>query len=454
MFNGRKKKTGDVISLDLLRELTQSRMRPVELDKLCQAHPDLVFLKEAFRQSDVMEKEDLPLQGLLQVNETLKLLTNMTQVKQLLLDVSQQAAMVETISSASQENAASTQHIADAVAKTSESVRTAAGLSQENRQLSVETRKNISVAHDEIMDARDCMNAVRKQTTEIDRLVEIITAVAEQTNLLALNAAIEAARAGESGRGFAVVADEIKKLAEGTKESVNTIRINVQALQSGISQAAGLIEHASGTFRKGQDDVERLTERIQLTEVETAKAGENADRIRNSIQEQSAVCEEIASSTHVIHEKTLSLMETGRHVGKGLHAVSRSLTAARTTLSNAVANPSADTALRMSITDHLNWRWRIYNMILGYEQIQESGLGDHTNCRLGHWVSGPARQIGAIQSEISALEKPHAQLHSLAGEAVKACRSGNMSAAEARLADMDRVSGIIVSLLESMLKKV
>ncbi len=47
--------------------------------------------------------------------------------------------------------------------------------------------------------------------------------ISSQTNILVLNIAIEAVRAGDSERGFAVVTSSTRRLAEGTKKSVEDI---------------------------------------------------------------------------------------------------------------------------------------------------------------------------------------------------------------------------------------
>ncbi|MEO1253921.1 MAG: methyl-accepting chemotaxis protein, partial [Bacteroidota bacterium] len=68
-------------------------------------------------------------------------------------------------------------------------------------------------------DTNQSIEVLKERSSEITRVLSIITDIAAQTNLLALNAAIEAAQAGDAGRGFAVVAEEIRKLAEDSRNS-------------------------------------------------------------------------------------------------------------------------------------------------------------------------------------------------------------------------------------------
>ncbi|MCX7920886.1 MAG: methyl-accepting chemotaxis protein [Clostridia bacterium] len=109
----------------------------------------------------------------------------------------------------------------DVIALNAQSTTTLANEDSENLKHLVEAIYNIGVS----------FNGVSKKITElstninqINNITDIIKNVSDQTNLLALNAAIEAARAGEAGKGFAVVAEEIRKLAEQSKTSSESIK--------------------------------------------------------------------------------------------------------------------------------------------------------------------------------------------------------------------------------------
>lgn len=76
---------------------------------------------------------------------------------------------------------------------------------------------------------------LEQKSKEVDEILTIIGDISQQTNLLALNASIEAARAGEYGKGFSVVADEIRKLAEGTNNSLTQVSGIVGELKDKIN---------------------------------------------------------------------------------------------------------------------------------------------------------------------------------------------------------------------------
>lgn len=104
-----------------------------------------------------------------------------------------------------------------------------------------------------IEDTYNSTKELEQKSRQVDEILTLIGDISEQTNLLALNASIEAARAGEYGKGFAVVADEIRKLAEGTKESLNQVSAIVGELKSKINIVQEQMTHNNEKSQTGNN---------------------------------------------------------------------------------------------------------------------------------------------------------------------------------------------------------
>ncbi|WP_416141698.1 globin-coupled sensor protein [Lysinibacillus capsici] len=288
----------------------------------------------------------------------------------------------------------------------------------------------------------DSFSELQKRVNDIEQVVTLINQIADQTNLLALNASIEAARAGEHGKGFAVVAQEVRKLAENTVAALSEVSANVHHLKSYSNDVSNSITDTTAIIKEAT--VEAKDSLPLLNAIVQAIEGINLDVTNTAAisQEQAAAIDEVSARMIEISSLQEDIRDYSHNTSSDIHLLGKEINRFRNDLiANNNVQLSSIALLQLSKADHILWKWRIYNMFLGLENVDPSDVSSHRDCRLGKWYTAPrtVERFGHLQ-DYHELDGYHLRVHESAKLAAEAHKAGHIEQADVHLKEVDEAS--------------
>lgn len=426
--------------------------KPKKMIKLINAIQKLA----AFDQQLIVDKyqENTFKVYLAQISTMINDITNLDITQELIYAMDNQIDQTHSVTAATQEMTASIQEVSNHAVKVSEGTEEAVQTAENSQKVINEALQNIhhvGEVYDVVVNDVKHLEQELKNTYEV---IHVINEIADQTNLLALNASIEAARAGDAGKGFSVVATEVRNLSEHTKEQIELITANMKTLQRVASSLTKRI-------KKTGETVDKSVKGSELAETELHRIIKTMLTIHNETTQIAAMSEEQTSTVLDISERneqmyTLSeeVQSLSQDTAKLIYDISKRMDEYRLSFLRTDIITSSKDVIKMAITDHLLWKWRIYNMLLGFEKITLDEITSHTQCRLGKWYYSDLPERLTNSKAYIALEQPHKEVHESALYAVKQYQLGNITEANIAFDRLERASKQVVDLLTTLEKTI
>lgn len=289
-----------------------------------------------------------------------------------------------------------------------------------------------------------------ERVNSVAKLMELIQRIADQTNLLALNASIEAARAGEAGKGFAVVAEEVRKLADDTSTSVKSIHTDIQELLHITNNISSLTTQFSQDLHQGVTDTLHITQTLAELNKNLQQQGAHFEEIATTTKVQAQSATTISERNHTITESMQKSKVIVFDMGSAIYKLSKMIDGYRSSTISKNFIISQEDIIELAITDHLLWRWKIYNLLLGFETMTEQDVGSPKESRLGEWYYGTGKKLLGDERAYVELEQSFIHVHEIAKKAVREYNAGRKNEAEKYLKEISEESFVVIDKLKAL----
>lgn len=354
------------------------------------------------------------------INETAVMAAN------LLFDLRGVDEESQSISAAAEEMAVTVTEMVGHGHRVVENAGEASRACRDSRSALSEATARMDVINKAVLTTGNWIGDVQQLATGISGIAANIRKIASQTNMLAINAAVEAARAGEAGRGFAVVAAEVKALSDRTANATTEINGIIDKLNRGLQVMVQSMDESQKASEEGAGALGELGARLQHASDRIDEASANSDQISQSIEQLQIASGDVARGISTVAGNSARSTDSLERIIDAMDAAQLALSAQ---ISNLEGFNVPKKVIKLAQSDHVIWKKRLANMIVGREGLNPNELANHHNCRLGKWYDNVDDPNLKAHPDFSALEAPHCSVHEHGIEAVRKFNRGDVRGA-------------------------
>ncbi len=382
------------------------------------------------------------------VGISIHLNTSASATAEMTRDVREVDSRAQAIAAATEELVASIREISDNSSAAAENARNANEAASLGNQGTRNAEQTMSVIEESVRKAEERTNRLEEASNNIGGFVTQIGTIANQTNLLALNATIEAARAGEAGKGFAVVASEVKSLSRETAVATENIRNMIEELQEEIKSIVEAMQESSAAVERGREVIAESGENIRTVAGLVGDVTVKMQDITSILEQQTAASDEISEGATGIAKMAAQNVVEVDQLADAMAAADHEITASMD--ETMTAEIGGKTILRAK-SDHVIWKKRLAEMMIGRESLRAEELADHHSCRLGKWYDTAVDREILDHPAFGKLKDPHRAVHSAGIEAARRYAANDLNGAIEAIQQVEESSVDVLRYLDELL---
>ena len=353
----------------------------------------------------------------------------------------------ETMASAVEELVASVNEIASNGEAIAGDARNAEEASNQGMSEAENATRAMTEIFNAVNTAVEKTEMLARSSEQIGDIVSQIDAIAEQTNLLALNATIEAARAGEAGKGFAVVASEVKNLANQTSRATEDINTRISTLLNEMNEITASMSAGNKAVETGQKVIGELFSRLGEMNTQVNGVTGRVEEIAGILSQQTSAANEVSDGTSNIARLA---KQNNEEIDVVLTAIDNSNAQLDKRVEEFAEGGDAYSIVHVAKNDHMAFKRKVVNTVMGRRDHKADDLADHHMCRLGKWYDNVSDERILEHPVYKKLVEPHKLVHHHGKEALRAKEINDMDLALKELALLNQYSEEVLAILDEL----